>query len=291
MKALKTTLLASALFAALGMGSAQANIVDLFDDPADFTTNRVWDEKISGPAACTAGTISGAGCFQEYGPATHVLGGYRDLYVEAKAQTTGAPSTRMYAGGGVLSFSNDAGTTGYGAVQWDGNDNSAALSHDKMDADLIHQEGCGVAGCIKFVAGVLLADQGFEYKITLVDTNGDWATLSANTLFQIPPGGVYNSEYFFDWFNLAAGSYTLDGLPFVITRSGVAGDVDFTHIGGMQLELNTNTSGGDPATIAVDLQLASVTKRPVPEPGALALVGIGLFGAGVASRARKASKK
>lgn len=288
MKALKTTLLASALFAALGMGSAQANIVDLFNDPANFTSNRVWDESV-GAGGCTAGAVNGGGCFQEYGPATNVLGGFRDLYVESKAQTTGAPSTRMYAGGGVLSFSNDSGTTGYGAVQWDGQDNSSALSHTHMDANLIHQQGCGDLGCVKFVAGVLLADQGFEYKITLIDTNGDWATLAANTLFPIPPGGVYNSEYFFDWFNLAAGSYVLDGLPFVITRSGVAGDVDFQHIGGMQLELNTNAAS--PAAIAVDLQLASVTKRPVPEPGALALVGIGLFGAGVASRARKAAKK
>lgn len=289
MKALKTSILTTALLAALGLGSAaQANIVDLFTDPADFTTNKVQDETVGG-GSCVLGTVVGNGCFQEYGPGSNILGDYRDLYVEAIAQTSGAPTTKMYAGGGVLSFNNDSGTTGYGKVQWDGKDSSANLAHDKMDVNLVNQTGCGVDGCTKFVAQVLTADQGFEYKITLIDTANNSATLTADTLF--PVSVAYNSEYFFEWFNLAPGSYFLDGLPFSIacgTFGGNCGTIDFTHIGAVQFELNTDQE--HPAIIAVDLQLASITKE-TPEPSALALAGLALVGLGAATRRRKALSK
>lgn len=291
MKTLKKTLLAAALLSTLGLGtSANANIVDLFSDPADATTQKVIDATIGG-GGCAVGSgagavASGSGCFQEYGPGTNILGNYRDIYVESVSVTPPlAPSTSMYAGGGALNFSASAGTNGYGKVQWDGADASASLKTDGLGgADLVNQLGCG-PGCAQFVADVLIADQAFEYKITVYDMDGSAATLKADTLF--PVGSSTLSTYQFSWFNLGDGTYFIDGLPFKIenTIAGTTAGIDFTKIGALQFEINTN------GTIAVDLALASITKEPLPEPGALALVGVGLLAAGGVGRRRKSAAK
>ena len=275
----KRTLLAAALLATLGLGTgASANIIDLFTEPADFTTNKVQDITTGG-GTCALGTASGNGCFQEYGVGANIIGGYRDLYVEVITQGAGAASTAMYAGSGVLSFSNDAATTGKGTVQWDGNDNSATLDTEGLDgADLINQEGCG-AGCNQFVADVLVADLGFGYSITVWDMDGSSSVLTSGTQVAVTSSTL--AVFPFAWFNLADGNYVLDGLPFNITHGGNLGPVDFTNIGALQLDLNTT------GTVAVDLQLASITKTGVPEPGTLALAGLAL--AGLASLRRRKS--
>lgn len=278
---LKTRLAAVAL-GVLGLGgSVQANTIDLFTDPGDFTTHRVEDVLVGG-ASCSDGNVSGSGCFQEYVGA-NILGGARDIYTEVVSNASGAPRSTMYAGGGILDFSNSGSTVGRGVVQWDGTDNSAALDIDGLNsANLITQTGCPVGGCDRIVASVLLADLGFEYYITVFDMDGDSSRLTADTQAAIT--ALTSVDYQFNWFNLANGTYTIDGLTFDIDRGvlgGGTGAIDFTRIGALQFDINTA------GTIAVDLQLASITKTGLPEPGALALVSLALLGAGVTSRRRK----
>lgn len=281
MQALKKRLLSAALFGAMGIGaSAYGATVDLFQTPANFTDHKVVDTTV-GPGGCGAGAALPAfgtqGCFQEFGPdVLTILGGYRDIYVEAMGATSGAPTSTMYAGGGLLDFSNSGATNGYGSVQWDGADNSPTLDIDGLNANLINQTGCPVGGCDRFIANVLIADQGFQYKLTVYDLDGDWSTLTAST--QTPISSLTPEDFLFAWFNLS-GPQNIDGLAFDVTNSG--GIINFDRIGALMFELNTA------GTIAVDLQLASVEKTGLPEPGMLALVSVALLGAGAATRRRR----
>lgn len=291
MKTLTKTLLAAAALAGLGVGSVHASTVDLFTDPNPAQIVR--DNNV-GATGCAFGTVSGNGCFDQAGsfPGS-ILGGYRDIYVETIQKTfapdpTPVPSfngTQAVAGEGVFSYASDSGVDGYAKVQWDGNDNSAALDIDGLNtANLINQVGCGTIGCDRFVATVLRADFGFEYKLTVYDMDGSGTTLTANTLFAVSnPTGA---DYEFAWWNLADGDYFLGGLPFNIQQIavGTTAGIDFTQIGALQLEINTS---GD---FDLDLSLDSITKT-VPEPGALALVGAALIGVGAASRRRKSAVK
>jgi hypothetical protein len=72
-----------------------------------------------------------------------------------------------------------------------------------------------------------------------------------------------------------------------ITCGGTGADA--SNLGALVARLNTgdpNAPGGaQNPTIAIDLQLDSV--RTVPEPGVLALMGMGLLAAAVAGRRRK----
>lgn len=268
-RVLKKTLLAAAVGAAMALGTtANASVVDLFADPANFTDNTVVDT-----------TLGGGGSFDEYGnfPLT-ILGGYRDLFVEVVAQGAGSTRSELTAGNGFLTFSNNAGTTGVATVQWDGNDNSSVLDLDGLNgANLVAQVGCPLSGCTQFNAEILFADLGFGYSLTVVDMAGRIATLESLSVNAVPPAEV--ASYEFAWFNLADGQYFIDGLPFEITRTGVlAGDVDFASVGALQFQINGPGNPYADQTISVDLTLGSITKSGVPEPGTLALAGLALMG-------------
>lgn len=276
MKAIVKNVMAVALAATLGYGAtANASTVDLFDDPFLNGVNTVTD---SNP---TAGSFA----FQEYGYASSILGGYRDLVADLVGSNGfGVPSATAEVGGGGYSFSTTSGDKGIGRIQWDGQDNSANLAAEGLKvagvgANLIHQVGCPDGGCNTFVATVLEADLGFQYSIGVYSDAANYVVLTSNTLF--PIGSAYLSTYDFAWFALPTGDYFLGGLPFHIDKFGTG--ADFTNVGAIEFVVNS-----DGATTAVDLALDSI--RKVPEPGTLALLGIGLLGATLAGRRRKAGK-
>jgi hypothetical protein len=278
MKAMKKTFLAAAVIAGLGFGAgAHANIIDLFDDPVAAGVHSI----------SASGT--GSTAFMEYPggvtPSSSIIGGYRDLYVEMISQV-GSGAVTMDVSSNQMSFSTTSSDKGRGTIQWDGKDGSATLNTVGLrnggltGLDLVNQVGCPVSGCTQFVASVLFADLAFEYKIGVYTDGANYSILEANS--QLPISSVALATYDFDWFSFASGNYTEDGLNFSITRVGV---VDFTNVGALEFIVNS-----DGATISVDLDLADLTKRGVPEPGALALAGIALLGAGLTGRRRKALK-
>jgi hypothetical protein len=284
--------LAVAVLASLGVGSVHASTVDLFTDPdpaqnvRDTTASQTQAGfQAVGANTCASGTISGTGCFSESGTFSTILGGYRDVYVNTVLkQFGGSMGTEVSAGEGTFSYSSGSGIDGYAKVQWDGQDNSADLATTGLNsANLKFQDGCGTDGCDRFVATVLQADFGFEYKITVFDMDGSGATLTANTLFAV--NNATGADYAFDWFNLAAGDYFLGGLPFNIAQiaGGTTAGIDFTKIGALQFEVNTS------GVFNLDLTLDSITK--VPEPTALALVGVALLGLAVTTRRRRLGSK
>lgn len=286
MNAMKKSLLGAAVCAALGFSAtAHAGVViDLFADP------------VGGSQAVSATTVGGSDTNQT-GPfaATSVLGGYRDMSIQKTSDSfTGLGLASMRVGNGFLSYSNESGVTSVGVVTWDGSNGAGLLGAG------VAPTGFGGTGldltaggsAHSFFTSIFRADLGFNYKITVWDMDGDKSTLAAGVQFGITnPGGVA-AGYLFDWFNLANGQYC-NGSPyspppatcnpateldFTITRTGL---IDFTRIGAIQLTL-------EGATADVDLTIGAI--NTVPEPGALALVGVALMGAGIASRRRIAAK-
>lgn len=286
MNAFKKSLLGAAITAALGFSAvAQAGVViDLFTDP------------VGGEHTVQTQTLNATVSDQNAVafPTTSVIGAYRDLSIKKTADTV-APSpnsgfSTLTAGGGALSLSNAAGNKSIGVVTWDGSNDAGALG------SLVSSTGLGgidlTAGgaANQIFADVLAADLGFDYKITLWDLDGSKSVLSAGVQFAV--ASTISAHYLFDWFNLTTGTYC-DGvasppacanpatqLDFGIVRTG--GLIDFENIGALQLELsNANT-------ISVDLALGKL--ETVPEPSALALVGIALLGLGVAGRRNRALK-
>lgn len=273
----KLTVGAAALAASFG---AQAGVVDL------FSTNQAnLYDTINGTQAYADGLFSQAGAAAD----TTILGGYRDLWVSALSGADNDAGEELGAkigvAGGQLRFSNDTGVAGVGEVQWDGNDNSSAIATSGLGGiDLT------LGGIMDtFELTTIFSDQDWVFEITMYTDAANWTkvSLDANS---VGPSGTYASPHIsyipFSAFtnDLLCGSYNAAPGVNAITCGGTGADV--TNLGALVARLNTGdvTASQDP-TISIDLQLDSI--RTVPEPGVLALMGMGLMAAGFASRRRK----
>jgi hypothetical protein len=284
MKTMKKSILGAALVAALGFGStAQAGvIIDLFTDPA---------------AGQSVGTsIVGNTVFSQAGPIANTIGGYRDLSIQKTFDNVGAANvgdSTLTAGGGVLQLDNATGNRSLGVVTWDGINNAGANGASVLSTGL---GGINIAagGADRFLADIIAADLGFDYKITVWDMDGSKATLSSSVQFAVQPGDGVSSDFLFNWFNLANGNYC-DGvssppvcadpstqLNFSILRGGNLGAINFSQIGAFQFEFT------NPSTISVDFAIGTI--ETIPEPGSLALAGIALLGVALAGRRRKSGQ-
>ncbi len=271
MKTRKTVISTALAAAAFVFGnSAQAGIIiDLFTDAP-------------GGQLVTTQT-NGATVFSTQGdfPLT-IVGGWRDLSITKTGDVVGnvnvGAASLEVDGGGVLSLSNASGVSSEGVVTWDGSNNAGAGGTSVNITGLGGKDFTASGEANSFVVDVFSADLGFQYDIRVWDMDGSEATLSAGA--QFVPSGVYPSYYQFDWFQLSNGTYC-DGvsappacvdpftqLDFVITRGGNLGDIDFEHIGALQLLLHGTA----------DADFAIGQTGTVPEPGSMALLGLGLLG-------------
>jgi hypothetical protein len=273
-----------------GAANASPVVVDLFD--------------VLQPAVTVSGGNPLTNAWSQVGPApsTQIFGGYRDLGIgfvtpNATSTTTGQASIGVEAGIGpglgnsFLSFSNATGVAATGVVRWDGSAVGSGVMDD-VDAgpaggssqSSINEVGDGplyfgdpTLGFFEVV--VISSDLGFDFTLDIFTSATQWSsiTLSAAAVAENFPGTVDTN------IPLAAFLDCTNVIPFPVTRCGSGGAVDFNNVGAFQLTINSFGSKAD-----VDLRLNSI-RTNVPEPGSLALVGLGLLGAaGVGLRRRRA---
>lgn len=268
--------LALGVAAAAASFGAQAGIVDLFTTeqlvPKDYTNGTITE---ADSEYSQAGAIADA----------TILGGFRDLWVtNLSGGVTNVAGSSINVTGGNLFFSTDSSATGVGEIQWDGDDSA-------IGTDPIYDINPTGLGGIDLTQGgtlnafeliTIFSDLNWVFEITMYTDATNWTKVSLDATQVNSPTTSFIP---FSAFTNDALCGTYGSAPGVnsITCSGTGADA--TDLGALVARLNTGDPGVSNPTIAIDLQLDSI--RTVPEPGVLALMGMGLMAAGLASRRRK----
>jgi PEP-CTERM motif len=270
-------------------GAANAVVIDLFDVLQDELT-------VSGGSAAT-NQWSQVGSVGE----PTIFGGFRDLgigFLNPNQTSSSGNATigvvegiNVGAGNRFLSFSNDTGVAATGVVRWDGNTAGSGTMASAfagpaggLSQSSINETGTGglffgdpLGGFFEIL--VVSSDLGFEFTLEIFTSDTQWSSISltAAALSQNFPGTLDTN------IPLAAFLDCSNVIPFPVTRCGSGGAVDFNNVGAFQFIINSTGQEVD-----VDLRLNSIGTA-IPEPGSLALVGLGLLGAaGVGMRRRRA---
>jgi len=191
---------------------------------------------------------------------TGILGSYRDLFVTKTLGDPAIDGTSIGVHGGLLRFSNDTEQGGVGIVRWDGN---ALGSGTGLAAAIASINPIGLGGidlaadALGFEIVVHSADAGFNFTLQAYTSATDWSQI---TLPATPGPGTHF-------------------IPFAAFVMGGTAAVNWADIGALQAIINY------PGTV-VDVDLSIRRARAVPEPASIALVGMALLAAGVASRRR-----
>jgi len=260
-------------FAALALSfGAHATIIDL------FSTDQGPYQDIN-PNSADTGLLVTSGVGGSVGLADPtILGGNRDMFVSLLDNNVGgaplAPtisrSVTMAVGGGVMDFSTNTLTAGRGQIQWDGANATNAI-------DFTGLGGINL-GTGNILLDIIFSDAGFNFHITIYTDATHWTDISFTSSAHSVPATTAIPLAAFSNAALCGTDPADPGVGLITCGSG--GAANTANVGAIVADIDP--LGG---STSIDLTLDSVTT--VPEPGTLALLGLGLLGLGFGGLGRR----
>ena len=202
-----------------------------------------------------------------------ILGGFRELIISQTIHQRTTSTSTLGVNSGFLNMSNSAGTASTGTVRWDG---QSAVTGGAINVTGLMGEDIGNVFTDFFELQVDFADGAYFFRIDAYTSATQWSSVQiAANQHALPITTFIPLLAFLDCTNAVP-----PGPPMVTVTCGAGGAVDFDNLGALQAVIDVN---GTATNLDLSLNLVTV----VPEPNAIALVGLALIGAGVASRRRK----
>lgn len=283
MKMLVKSVAGAVIAAAFASAGAASLLIDDFELPASGGT-------VTDTTTTTAGIA-----FRHAG--LGMIGGSRDLFVEKLLPANPCTGTAGCSGGatfgvqdGFLDFSSAASVTGRAGVRWDGGAETVAGSGSGtvLDTSLAAWQAGREYSLAPFIGNlfdygtafaldVQVSDKPFQFSMTLFNDVDTYTTVTLTATVVNSPTIIPIPFLAF----LAPAGEVPNGL---ISQGSDGGWNPFLGVSAIEVIVNDSKSYTNAPGLAANFQFQVGFVNSVPEPGSLALIGLGLLAAGAARR-------